>query len=129
MIDVARISTWLPQARWFAGKGAALSRLAVGDEAWIPGTDVCLAMLDVATADATDRYVAPLANDADAAFDAGFAAWLVDAIQGGATLAAGGGLRGLADRAAAVDGTFRVTSPAGGPTVIQAELPCGEVRS
>ncbi len=87
MIDVARITAWLPQARWFAGKGAALSRLAIGDQALIPGTDVCLAMLDVATADATDRYVAPLANDADAACDAGLAAWLVDAIQAGATLA------------------------------------------
>ena len=92
MIDVARITAWLPQSRWFAGKGAALSHVAIGDEAVVPGTEVCLAMLDVATADATDRYVAPLANDADAAFDAGFAAWLVDAIQGGATLAGHEGL-------------------------------------
>jgi signal transduction histidine kinase len=27
-------------------------------------------------------------------------------------------------RVAALDGTFAVTSPAGGPTVIEAELPC-----
>jgi signal transduction histidine kinase len=48
--------------------------------------------------------------------------------RGGATLAAGGegsGLRGLAQRAAAVDGTLTVHSPLGGPTVITVELPCG----
>jgi signal transduction histidine kinase len=43
--------------------------------------------------------------------------------QGGATLGAGSGLRGLRDRLAAVDGTLDITSPAGGPTVITAELP------
>ncbi|WP_344589627.1 sensor histidine kinase [Actinomadura vinacea] len=37
----------------------------------------------------------------------------------------GGGLAGLARRVAALDGTFRVDSPPGGPTVIGAELPCG----
>jgi len=36
----------------------------------------------------------------------------------------GTGLRGLAQRAAAVDGTLRIDSPPGGPTVIAAELPC-----
>jgi signal transduction histidine kinase len=38
--------------------------------------------------------------------------------------AAGSGLRGLAQRAAAVDGTLTIDSPPGGPTVIAAELPC-----
>jgi signal transduction histidine kinase len=38
--------------------------------------------------------------------------------------AAGTGLRGLAQRAAAVDGTLTIDSPPGGPTVITAELPC-----
>ncbi|RNG02300.1 sensor histidine kinase [Streptomyces botrytidirepellens] len=37
---------------------------------------------------------------------------------------AGGGLLGLARRAAALDGRLRVTSPSGGPTTITAELPC-----
>ncbi len=37
----------------------------------------------------------------------------------------GGGLAGLARRVAALDGTFGVDSPPGGPTVITAELPCG----
>jgi signal transduction histidine kinase len=37
---------------------------------------------------------------------------------------AGGGLSGLADRVAALDGVFTVDSPAGGPTAVRAELPC-----
>ncbi|MFI6512028.1 sensor histidine kinase [Streptosporangium sp. NPDC050855] len=37
----------------------------------------------------------------------------------------GGGLSGLARRVAALDGRFTVTSPPGGPTTIEAELPCG----
>jgi signal transduction histidine kinase len=44
---------------------------------------------------------------------------------GGADPAAGSGLSGLADRAAALDGRLEVSSPPGGPTVIHAELPCG----
>ena len=36
----------------------------------------------------------------------------------------GSGLYGMRRRVAALDGTFRLTSPAGGPTVIEAELPC-----
>jgi signal transduction histidine kinase len=43
---------------------------------------------------------------------------------GGAASGAGTGLRGLAQRAAAVDGTLNIDSPPGGPTVITAELPC-----
>ncbi|MGP3919898.1 sensor histidine kinase [Nonomuraea sp. 10N515B] len=38
---------------------------------------------------------------------------------------AGGGLSGLARRVAALDGSFEVDSPAGGPTTITAVLPCG----
>jgi signal transduction histidine kinase len=37
----------------------------------------------------------------------------------------GSGLRGLADRVAALDGQLTVDSPPGGPTVIRAVLPCG----
>jgi signal transduction histidine kinase len=43
---------------------------------------------------------------------------------GGAQVRPGGGLFGLADRASSVEGSLRVTSPVGGPTVISAELPC-----
>jgi signal transduction histidine kinase len=38
---------------------------------------------------------------------------------------AGNGLTGLRQRIAALDGTFTVESPAGGPTKVRAELPCG----
>ncbi len=43
---------------------------------------------------------------------------------GGADPSAGTGLRGLAQRASSVDGTFRLSSPTGGPTVMTVELPC-----
>jgi signal transduction histidine kinase len=43
---------------------------------------------------------------------------------GGAAERPGGGLAGLADRASSVEGSLRVTSPAGGPTIVAAELPC-----
>ena len=49
---------------------------------------------------------------------------VVDNGVGGAELTPGGGLAGLADRASSVEGKLHVTSPAGGPTVITAELPC-----
>jgi signal transduction histidine kinase len=43
---------------------------------------------------------------------------------GGASAQPGGGLSGLADRAATIDGLLTVNSPPGGPTVIRADLPC-----
>jgi signal transduction histidine kinase len=43
---------------------------------------------------------------------------------GGAAFRPGGGLSGLADRAATIDGVMTVVSPIGGPTVIRADLPC-----
>ncbi|MEV4624138.1 sensor domain-containing protein [Asanoa sp. NPDC049573] len=43
--------------------------------------------------------------------------------RGGADPARGSGLTGLADRVAAVGGTTRLSSPAGGPTLLRAELP------
>ena len=43
---------------------------------------------------------------------------------GGADPARGTGLAGLARRAESVDGTFEVSSPPGGPTVLSVDLPC-----
>ncbi|HEV7899420.1 MAG TPA: sensor domain-containing protein [Planosporangium sp.] len=43
---------------------------------------------------------------------------------GGAALAKGHGLAGLADRVHAAAGELTVTSPLGGPTVVSASLPC-----
>ncbi|RRD43795.1 sensor histidine kinase [Buchananella hordeovulneris] len=44
--------------------------------------------------------------------------------QGGAALAKGFGLAGLAERLRAVDGQLTIFSPTGGPTRIQAVIPC-----
>jgi len=43
---------------------------------------------------------------------------------GGADPARGTGLAGLAKRASSVDGTFEISSPPGGPTLITVDLPC-----
>ena len=43
---------------------------------------------------------------------------------GGANDGLGTGLRGLADRVQALDGSLRVVSPPGSGTVITAEMPC-----
>jgi signal transduction histidine kinase len=50
---------------------------------------------------------------------------VVDDGVGGADPGGGSGLAGLRKRVAALDGTLTVTSPAGGPTAVVAELPCG----
>ncbi len=44
--------------------------------------------------------------------------------KGGADPMAGTGMRGVARRLAAFDGTMRVSSPAGGPTLVTLEVPC-----
>jgi signal transduction histidine kinase len=44
--------------------------------------------------------------------------------RGGAAPEPGGGLSGLAARIAGINGTFSVTSPEGGPTWIEARIPC-----
>jgi signal transduction histidine kinase len=43
---------------------------------------------------------------------------------GGADPSAGTGLTGLADRLAVPDGRMRLSSPPGGPTLVQMEIPC-----
>ncbi|BDD73259.1 histidine kinase [Streptomyces anthocyanicus] len=45
--------------------------------------------------------------------------------RGGADEDAGSGLTGIRRRVAALDGTLRLTSPPGGPTVLDVDLPCG----
>jgi signal transduction histidine kinase len=44
--------------------------------------------------------------------------------RGGADPARGSGLRGLQRRLSPFDGALSVSSPAGGPTVVTAEVPC-----
>ena len=43
---------------------------------------------------------------------------------GGADPSRGTGLVGLAKRAESVDGTFEISSPDGGPTMLTVDLPC-----
>ncbi|MEV0390064.1 histidine kinase [Nonomuraea sp. NPDC050643] len=43
---------------------------------------------------------------------------------GGARMDGGSGLRGLAQRIHSVDGSLRLSSPLGGPTTIEVDLPC-----
>ncbi|MFD0818215.1 sensor histidine kinase [Micromonospora zhanjiangensis] len=57
---------------------------------------------------AVDRLVIEVADDGE----------------GGAHLAKGHGLAGIADRVRAAGGTLSVDSPVGGPTLIHADLPC-----
>ncbi|MER5489547.1 hypothetical protein ABT024_41315, partial [Streptomyces sp. NPDC002812] len=45
--------------------------------------------------------------------------------RGGADENGGSGLTGMRRRVAAHDGTLSLTSPPGGPTTLQVELPCG----
>jgi signal transduction histidine kinase len=49
---------------------------------------------------------------------------VVDNGIGGADPEAGSGLSGLRKRVAALDGRLTLSSPAGGPTTVRAELPC-----
>jgi signal transduction histidine kinase len=45
--------------------------------------------------------------------------------RGGATERAGGGIAGIRRRVEAFEGTLQLISPAGGPTTMKVELPCG----
>ena len=49
---------------------------------------------------------------------------ITDDGNGGADPARGTGLTGLAKRAESVDGTFEISSPEGGPTMLTVDLPC-----
>ena len=49
---------------------------------------------------------------------------MADDALGGAKAARGSGLRGLADRVAALDGTLGLDSPPGRGTRLRAEIPC-----
>ncbi|MET7732919.1 sensor domain-containing protein [Streptomyces sp. NPDC005402] len=49
---------------------------------------------------------------------------ITDDGHGGVDPEAGSGVTGLADRVTALDGRMRVSSPAGGPTLLHVEVPC-----
>ena len=67
---------------------------------------------------ATEAIVKVWRSDTDVVVE------ITDNGHGGAEVRPGGGLAGLADRAATIDGVITVVSPVGGPTVIRADLPC-----
>ncbi|MFJ1972863.1 histidine kinase [Streptomyces sp. NPDC087903] len=67
---------------------------------------------------------APRAEVQLARFRRGLRVRVSDEGRGGADEGRGSGLLGMRRRVAALDGTFDVTSPVGGPTVIEVELPC-----
>jgi signal transduction histidine kinase len=50
---------------------------------------------------------------------------IVDDGAGGADPTRGSGLTGLRQRVASVDGELTIESPPGGPTVLEAVIPCG----
>jgi signal transduction histidine kinase len=63
-----------------------------------------------------------------AVVDGGLRVDLTDDGPGGACQAAGGGLEAIADRALAVGGTFTITSPPGGPTILRLLVPLAPAR-
>lgn len=91
MTTAAAIAAWLPEARWFAGKGVAAAGVSIHAAAPIPGTPGTLTLVDVVSDGEHGRYVVPLVGDADAALSPAFAGWLVEAVTNGALLAADGG--------------------------------------
>jgi hypothetical protein len=73
--------------------------------------------------------IAPLLGQLDAPLALTVMALLVDSEIaddgiGGADGSRGSGLRGLADRVEALEGSLRIISPAGAGTTVKAELPC-----
>jgi trehalose synthase-fused probable maltokinase len=80
----AAIAAWLPEARWFAGKGSSLERVAVA-EAVPVAAGIVLCLVDTTADGATVRYVVPVDSEsgADAAATPALAGKLVDAITSG----------------------------------------------
>ena len=119
-----------------AGLGPALRSLA--DRSPVPVrvqvgvTDRLPASVETAAYFVASEALANIAKHADASsaaitadrVDGELRLEIVDDGGGGAD-PAGAGLRGLADRIAAVNGTFRVGNAAGGGTRVEATIPCG----
>jgi signal transduction histidine kinase len=117
------------------GLAAALEFLA--ERAPLPVTVTAPAKRYPAPLEATGYYIAAEALTNVAKYAQATRAWIrirdqnnkltievADDGIGGADPSTGTGLRGLADRVAAVDGRLEIESPPGGGTKITAELPC-----
>ncbi|MGX1670154.1 sensor histidine kinase [Streptomyces sp. NPDC055400] len=80
---------------------------------------VAEALTNAAKHSGADRATVELART-----QAGLRVSVRDEGRGGARQSGGSGLLGMRRRVAALDGTTEVSSPVGGPTVIEVELPC-----
>ncbi len=79
-----QIAAWLPKARWFAGKGAAISGVSVVDATNLPGTGIVLTIIAVDDGNSLTRYAVPVFADTgvDAASTGPFAGWLLETVRG-----------------------------------------------
>jgi signal transduction histidine kinase len=85
---------------------------------------VCEALTNVAKHAAASSAVVSIRRTTDAQAVSVLRVEVKDDGTGGADLAKGHGLAGLANRIAGLDGTLTIQSPRGGPTRIVAHLPC-----
>ncbi|CAL9432589.1 hypothetical protein SUDANB121_02099 [Nocardiopsis dassonvillei] len=110
-----------------AGRTSVPVRLDTADPGRLP-VAVETAAYFVVTEAVTNavRHGSPTAVDVSLARDGDVLRLRVaDDGPGGVDEERGTGVRGIRHRVAALDGTVRVSSPAGGPTVVSVELPCG----
>jgi trehalose synthase-fused probable maltokinase len=112
----ASITTWLPQARWFAAKGNAQVEIRICDLAVLPDREVALVLVDAeasppATAIPAASYFVPveMASGRDAAAADPGADWLVRTIAEGSALSARAG--SFIGRPLAGAGRIDLTSP------------------
>ncbi len=85
---------------------------------------VCEALTNVAKHAAASSAVVSIRRTTGANGESVLRIEVEDDGAGGADLAKGHGLAGLADRLAGLDGTLSIRSPGGGPTRVVAHLPC-----
>ena len=137
-LDDLREVTWRVYPAALDGEGLRAALETVAERSALPVTIDCDVPVRPPHAVETAAYFVVCEAVTNAAKHSGAARVLVDVAASGTVLSlrveddgaggadpGGGGLAGLARRVAALDGAFGVHSPAGGPTVITAELPCG----
>lgn len=79
-----RIAAWMPATHWFGNKRAAPARIALRRTELVPAA---VTLFSLFSPRAADRHANPRSVAEDAARDPAFAAWLVNVILDGATLA------------------------------------------
>ncbi|TVZ75396.1 sensor histidine kinase [Streptomyces sp. BK340] len=109
-----------------ADRAGVPTRIDIGDLGEVPAAVEAVAYFAVTEALAN---IARHSRAAKAALHvtrngAMLSAQITDDGTGGADASRGSGLNGIRRRAAALDGTMKISSPPGGPTTITVELPC-----